>query len=93
MFHCVLPEQLKEMIDAVTPERAIIATDSGQPFSPKTPELFRIFAQMLFERGVSEKAIAQMAIRNPASLFGIKPVNDSVEFSDGSSKNEPPTRK
>ncbi len=82
MFHCVLPEQLKEMIDAVTPERTILATDSGQPFSPKPPELFRIFAQMLYERGVSEDAIAQMAIRNPASLFGFTPPNDSLQFSD-----------
>lgn len=82
MFHCVLPEQLKEMIDAVTPERAILATDSGQPFSPKTPELFRIFAQMLYERGVSEKAIARMAILNPTALFGIKPLTDRLEWVD-----------
>lgn len=82
MFHCVLPEQLKEMIDAVTPERAILATDSGQPFSPKTPELFRIFVQMLYERGVKEKAIAQMAIKNPTTLFGITPLADSVHFLD-----------
>jgi hypothetical protein len=82
MFHCVTPEQFKEAIDAVTPSRAIIATDSGQPFSPKTPELFRIFAQSLYERGVSLEAIAQMAIKNPAALVGIKPIKDSVVFSD-----------
>ena len=76
------PEQFKEAIDAVTPERSIIATDSGQPFSPKTPELFRIFAQSLYERGVSLDAIAQMAIKNPAALLGIEPRNDYVVTSD-----------
>lgn len=82
MFHCVTPEQFKEAIDAVTPEKSIIATDSGQPFSPTTPELFRIFAQSLYERGVSLDAIAQMAIKNPAGLVGIEPKRESVVFSD-----------
>lgn len=82
MFHCVTPEEFKEAIDAVTPEKSIIATDSGQPFSPKTPELFRIFAQSLYERGVSLDAIAQMAIKNPASLLGIESRNDYVVTSD-----------
>ena len=79
---CVTPEQFKEAIDAVTPEKSIIATDSGQPFSPKTPELFRIFAQSLYERGVSLDAIAQMAIKNPASLLDIEPRNEIVVTSD-----------
>lgn len=82
MFHCVTPEQFKEAIDAVTPARAIIATDSGQPFSPRTPELFRIFAQSLYERGVSLEAIAQMAITNPASMVGIVPKSEKVVFSE-----------
>jgi hypothetical protein len=83
MFHCVLPEQLKEMIEAVSPKRAILATDSGQPFSPKTPELFRIFAQMLYEKGVGPDAITQMAIKNPALLLGLPPGADTLEFKTG----------
>jgi hypothetical protein len=82
MFHCVYPEQLKEMIDAVTPARAILATDSGQPFSPRTPELFRIFAQTLHERGVSLEAIAEMAIVNPTTLLGVSPDRTEVEYTD-----------
>ena len=34
-------------IDAVGPANSIIATSSGQPFSPKTPDMFRMFAQDL----------------------------------------------
>lgn len=82
MFHCINPEQLKDAIDEVTPARAILATDSGQPFSPKTPELFRIFVQTLYERGVTLESIAQMAIVNPTSLLGVTPTIVSVQYSD-----------
>jgi hypothetical protein len=70
MQHMVIPEEIKAMIDAVTPERAVIATDSGQPFHAKPPDQFRLFAQTLHEFGVTEEAIKQMAITNPAYLLG-----------------------
>jgi hypothetical protein len=82
MFHCVTPEQLRDMIDAVTPAQATLATDSGQFFSPQAPELFRIFAQTLYERGVTLDAIAQMAIVNPSKLLGLTPARTNVEFTD-----------
>ncbi len=63
--------QVKEMIDAVTPERAVLATDSGQPYTARTPEQLRVFAQLLHEKGVSEAAIVQMAKKNPALLLGV----------------------
>jgi hypothetical protein len=78
MFQSVTSDQMKEAIDAVGPANAIIATDSGQPFSPKTPDMFRMFAQILHEKGLDLDAIATMAIRNPAKLLGIAPKNDSV---------------
>lgn len=64
-------ERIKEMIDAVGPERAVIASDTGQPFSPKPPEALRVFAQCLFERGISEAAIRTMAIENPKRLLSL----------------------
>lgn len=64
-------ERVKEMIDAVGPERALIASDTGQPFSPRPPEALRVFAQCLFERGVGEAAIRRMAIDNPKQLLGL----------------------
>ena len=51
MFQSVTSDQMKEAIDAVGPENAVIATDSGQPFSPKLPDMFRSFAQVLYEKG------------------------------------------
>jgi len=68
--------QVKEMIDAVTPKRAVLATDSGQPFTARSPEQLRVFAQILHEKGVSEAAIAQMAIKNPAFLLGVTETAD-----------------
>ena len=78
MFQSVTSDQMKDAIDAVGPANAIIATDSGQPFSPKTPDMFRMFAQVLQEKGLDLDAIATMAIRNPAKLLGIAPKNNSV---------------
>ena len=82
MFQSVTSDQMKEAIDAVGPENAVIATDSGQPFSPKLPDMFRSFAQVLYEKGVSLEAIATMAIRNPARLLGIEPRNAEVVAMD-----------
>lgn len=78
MFQSVTSEQMIEAIKAVGPECSIIATDSGQPFSPKTPDMFRMFAQVLHEKGLGLDAIATMAIRNPARLLGITPLNNEV---------------
>ena len=78
MFQSVSSDQMKEAIDAVGPANSIIATDSGQPFSPKTPDMFRMFAQVLHEKGLDLDAIATMAIRNPAQLLGIAPRNTDV---------------
>lgn len=64
-------ERVKEMIDAVGPEHAILSSDTGQPWSPRPPEALRVFAQCLHERGISETAIAQMAVTNPARLLGL----------------------
>jgi hypothetical protein len=75
MQHMVIPEEIKAMIDAVTPERAVIATDSGQPFHAKPPDQFRLFAQTLHELGVTEESIKQMAIKNPAYLLGVTTEN------------------
>ena len=82
MFQSVTSDQMKDAIKAVGANRSIIATDSGQPFSPKTPDMFRMFAQVLFEKGVSLEDIATMAIKNPAKLLGIKPKFDKIQLAD-----------
>lgn len=82
MFQSVSSDQLRDAIQAVGPERSIIATDSGQPFSPRTPDMFRMYAQVLHEKGIPLDDIATMAIRNPARLLGVAPARRSVKLSD-----------
>lgn len=77
MQHMVIPEQIKEMIDAVTPDRSVLATDSGQPFHAKPPDQLRLFAQTMHENGISEEDIRKMCIRNPAYLLGVTADNMS----------------
>ncbi len=64
-------DEMKEIIDAVTPERAVLASDSGQPFSAKPPETLRVFVQCLHEMGLDEASIRRMCIDNPAHLLGL----------------------
>ena len=70
----VTTDHMKEMIAAATPVRAVLSSDSGQPFSPKPPETLRLFAQCLHEKGISEQDIKQMAISNAQFLLGVSAV-------------------
>ncbi len=82
MFQSVTSEQMIEAITAVGADHAVIATDSGQPFSPRTPEMFRSFAQVLHEKGVRLDDIWKMAIRNPARLLGLEPAQAELRLMD-----------
>ena len=82
MFQSVTSEQMIAAIEAVGAENAVIATDSGQPFSPRTPDMFRSFAQVLHEKGVALDHIWKMAMRNPARLLGIEPAHEAVQPMD-----------
>jgi hypothetical protein len=73
MLDQVTLDDLLEMIEAVTPDRAVISSDSGQPWSPRPPETLRVFIQSLFDKGLSEAAIHKMSIENPKKLLGCSP--------------------
>ena len=82
MFQSVTSEQMVAAIEAVGADNAIIATDSGQPFSPRTPDMFRSFAQVLHEKGVGLDNIWKMAMRNPARLLGLEPAHSAIQPMD-----------
>jgi len=63
--------QMKEIIEAVGPEHAIISSDAGQPFHPSPPEMLRSYVQGLHEKGLSEQAIRTMCIDNPRFLLNL----------------------
>ena len=64
-------QQMKEIIEAVGPEHAIISSDAGQPFHPTPPEMLRSYVQGLHEKGLAEQAIRTMCVDNPRFLLGL----------------------
>ncbi len=62
-------DEKKQLIETVGPERCILMSDAGQRHNPMPHEALRIFAQSLFEKGVSENAIRKMMVDNPRQLL------------------------
>jgi predicted TIM-barrel fold metal-dependent hydrolase len=61
-----------EMINAVGPERTILATDLGQIHNPPPWEGLRMFIRVLLEKGISKEALKRMVQNNPAYILGIE---------------------
>ena len=54
-----------EAIKAIGPEQAILMSDAGQRHNPMPAECLRVFAQSVFESGVSEDDVERMIKHNP----------------------------
>jgi len=61
-----------EMINAVGPERTVLATDLGQVHNPPPCEGFRMFIRVLLEKGLSKESIRKMVQDNPAYLLNLQ---------------------
>jgi hypothetical protein len=64
-------EEVKHTINTLGAENCVIATDSGQPFRPMPAETFRIYAQMLHEKGTSVEQLKKLMIEVPQKLLNI----------------------
>jgi len=64
-------KEVVKTIKTVGAEHCIIASDSGQPFSPWPDESLRIYAQCLHEEGISLEELEILWIKNPKWLLGI----------------------
>ena len=64
-------EQAVELVEAVGADQCIMGSDAGQPFNPWPDEALRIFAQLLYEVGVSEEDLHKMMVANPRKLLRI----------------------
>ncbi len=71
MWHHTTVEQVRAAIARLGAERCLLVSDGGQRHNPSPPEGLRIFAQSLFECGVSEAEIALMTRANPRALLGL----------------------
>jgi predicted TIM-barrel fold metal-dependent hydrolase len=61
-----------EMINAVGPERTVLATDLGQVHNPPPWEGLRMFIRVLLEKGISKESLRKMVQENPAYLLNIQ---------------------
>ncbi|MFC2062433.1 DUF6282 family protein [Chloroflexota bacterium] len=63
--------QIRDAIQALGADNCIIVSDCGMKHNPMPHEALRIFAQTLYEHGISEKDIEKMIKYNPGVLLGI----------------------
>jgi hypothetical protein len=67
-----------EAINEVGPEHSILMSDGGQRHNPMPAECLRVFAQSVYESGVSEEAVLQMIKDNPLELLELPPLPAST---------------
>ncbi len=65
------PEKIVQAVKRVGASRCLLVSDTGQRHNPLPSEALRIFAQTLFEKGLTEQEIEQMIVRNPADLLEV----------------------
>jgi hypothetical protein len=64
-------DQVKEAIQALGADNCIIMSDGGQVHNPWPHEGLRIFAQSLYEKGLTQKELECMMITNPKQIMGL----------------------
>jgi hypothetical protein len=62
-----------EAINALGPERCNLMSDAGQRHNPMPAEALRVFAQSVYESGISEEGVERMIKTNPLDLLELPP--------------------
>ena len=62
-----------EAINDLGPERCILMSDAGQRHNPMPAEALRVFAQSVYESGISEEGVERMIKTNPLDLLELPP--------------------
>lgn len=73
------PEKIVQAVKRIGASNAILMSDTGQRHNPIPPEALRVFAQTLFEKGLSEEEIRLMIADNPAALLGLDEDEDEAQ--------------
>jgi hypothetical protein len=63
--------KIVEAIEAVGPERTVLATDATQTWNPPPPELMRMFIASLLHLKVDKNALRIMTHDNPAAILAL----------------------
>jgi Family of unknown function (DUF6282) len=62
-----------EAINGLGAERCILMSDAGQRHNPMPAEALRVFAQSVYESGISEEGVERMIKTNPLDLLELPP--------------------
>jgi Family of unknown function (DUF6282) len=62
-----------EAVRALGPEHCILMSDAGQRHNPMPAEALRVFAQSVYESGISEEGVERMIKTNPLDLLELPP--------------------
>jgi hypothetical protein len=73
MWGYATPKRVAEAVQAIGAERCLLVSDAGQRHNPMPAEALRVFAQSLFESGLSEEEISSMIRTNPCELLDLGP--------------------
>jgi hypothetical protein len=82
--HAALSRQV-EAIKSLGPERCILMSDAGQRHNPMPAECLRVYAQSVYETGVSEGGVQRMIKTNPLDLLELPPLPAADAPRNGSS--------
>lgn len=78
------PDKIVQAVRTVGASNCLLVSDTGQRHNPLPHEALRIFAQTLFEKGLSQDEITQMISKNPGNLLDIEkrrePTEDDVAW-------------
>lgn len=70
-WHYATPEKVAQAIDIAGSSRCLLVSDTGQRHNPLPHEALRVFAQTLFEKGVTQDKISTMIIGNQMDLLDL----------------------
>ncbi|MCL5075217.1 MAG: phosphotriesterase-related protein [Chloroflexi bacterium] len=65
-------DKIKSSIQALGASNCVLMSDAGQTHNPLPPEALRLFAQMLYEKGIAEAELETMLIKNPSWLLNLR---------------------
>jgi hypothetical protein len=66
--------QVVEAIRAIGAEHVVLMSDAGQRHNPMPAESLRVFAQSVYESGISEDDVERMIKHNPLELLELPPL-------------------
>jgi hypothetical protein len=70
-WHYAVPERIVEAVTRVGASRCLLVSDTGQRHNPLPSEALRVFAQTVFEKGLSEQDVRAMTADNPTDLLDL----------------------